>query len=117
MANQRITKINEAMRKELSELVRLEIKDPRVSQAMVSVMDVETTNDLKYAKVFVSVLQEDKKEEAIVGLNAASGFLRKELARRINLRNTPQLIFKLDETISYGMKMSKLIDDAVKGHN
>ena len=117
MANQRITKINEAMRKELSELVRTEIKDPRVAGAMVSVMDVDTTNDLKYAKVFVSVLQEDKKEEAIAGLNAAGGFLRKELARRINLRNTPQLIFKLDETIAYGMKMSKLIDDAVKGHN
>ncbi|MEF9958436.1 MAG: 30S ribosome-binding factor RbfA [Niameybacter sp.] len=117
MASQRIIKINEAIRKELSELVRTEIKDPRVSGAMVSVMDVETTNDLKYAKVFISVLQEDKKEEAIAGLTAAGGFLRKEIARRINLRATPQLIFKLDETIAYGMKMSKLIEEAVKGHN
>ncbi|MDA3732631.1 30S ribosome-binding factor RbfA [Niameybacter massiliensis] len=117
MASQRIIKINEEIRKELSEIVRSEIKDPRVSGAMVSVMDVETTNDLKFAKVFISVLQEDKKEEAIAGLNAAGGFLRKEIARRINLRNTPQLIFKLDETIAYGMKMSKMIDDAIKGHN
>lgn len=117
MASQRIIKINEEIRKELSEIVRSEIKDPRVSGAMVSVMDVETTNDLKFAKVFISVLQEDKKEEAIARLNAAGGFLRKEIARRINLRNTPQLIFKLDETIAYGMKMSKMIDDAIKGHN
>ena len=98
MASQRIIKINEAIRKELSELVRSEIKDPRV----------------KFAKVFISVLEESKKEDVLVGLNAAGGFLRKEIARRINLRNTPQLIFKLDETIAYGMKMSKMIDDVLK---
>ena len=114
MASQRIIKINEAIRKELSELVRSEIKDPRVSGAMISVVDVDTTNDLKFAKVFISVLGESKKEDVLAGLNAAGGFLRKEIARRINLRNTPQLIFKLDETIAYGMKMSKMIDDVLK---
>lgn len=114
MASQRIIKINEAIRKELSELVRSEIKDPRVSDAIVSVIDVETTNDLKFAKVFISVLEEGKKEDVIAGLNAAGGYLRKEVARRINLRNTPQFIFKLDETIAYGMRMSQMIDSVIK---
>lgn len=114
MANQRITRINEAIRKELSEIIRGEIKDPRVADAMISVVDVETTSDLKQAKVFISVLQEDKKEDVILGLQAASGYIRKEIARRINLRNTPELLFKLDETIAYGMKMSKVIDSVMK---
>lgn len=114
MANQRIVRINEEIRKELSELVRSGIKDPRVSDTMISIVDVETTSDLKFAKVFISILDESKKADAIKGLNAASGYLRKEIARRINLRNTPQLIFKVDESIAYGMKMSAMINDVMK---
>lgn len=114
MANQRITRINEAIRKEISEIIRGEIKDPRVSDAMISVVDVETTSDLKQAKVFISVLQESKKEGVLLGLQAASGYIRKEIARRINLRNTPELLFRLDESIEYGMKMSKVIDTIMK---
>ena len=70
MANQRIVRINEEIRKELSEIVRSEIKDPRVSEAMISVVGVETTTDLKVAKVFISVLQENKKQDVLEGLNA-----------------------------------------------
>ncbi len=114
MANQRIIRINEEIRKELSELIRDGIKDPRVSNTMISVIDVETTSDLKIAKVFISILDEAKKEEALLGLNAASGYLRKEIARRINLRNTPQLVFKIDESIAYGMKMSAMISKVMK---
>ena len=114
MANQRIVRINEEIRKELSEIVRNEIKDPRVSEAMISVVDVETTTDLKTAKVFISVLQENKKQDVLEGLNAASGYIRKEIARRINLRNTPEFVFKLDESIEYGMKMSRVIDSIMK---
>jgi ribosome-binding factor A len=114
MANQRITRINEAIKKELSELIRSEIKDPRVNEAMVSVIDVETTNDLKIAKVYISVLQATKKEDVLQGLQAAQGYIRKEVARRINLRNTPEFLFKLDESIEYGMQMSKMISDVMK---
>ncbi|MGL5677389.1 MAG: 30S ribosome-binding factor RbfA, partial [Cellulosilyticaceae bacterium] len=109
MANQRIVRINEAIRKEISEIVRTEIKDPRVSEAMISIVDVETTTDLKTAKVFISVLQENKKEGVLLGLQAAAGYIRKEVARRVNLRNTPEFLFKLDESIEYGMKMAKVI--------
>jgi ribosome-binding factor A len=114
MASQRITRINEEIRKELSELIRSEIKDPKVSEAMVSVIDVETASDLKTAKVYISVLQENKKKEVIEGLNKAQGFIRKEIARRVNLRATPEFIFKLDESIEYGMKMSQAIAQVMK---
>ena len=76
-------------------------------------MAVDTTNDLKTAKVYVSVLQDNKKQEALAGLQKAQGFIRREIARRINLRNTPELIFKLDESIERGIEMSKLIDDVI----
>ena len=113
MANQRLTRINEEMKKEISEIIRTEIKDPAVQDVMISVVAVDTTNDLKTAKVYVSVLQDHKKQEALAGLQKAQGFIRREIARRINLRNTPELIFKLDESIERGIEMSKLIDDVM----
>lgn len=113
MANQRLTRINEEMKKEISEIIRTEIKDPAVQDVMISVVAVDTTNDLKTAKVYVSVLQDNKKQEALAGLQKAQGFIRREIARRINLRNTPELIFKLDESIERGIEMSKLIDDVI----
>ncbi|MDF2612646.1 MAG: ribosome-binding factor [Clostridia bacterium] len=114
MSAQRMTRINEEIKKELAQLVNQEIKDPRVSDTMISIVDVETANDLKTSKVYISVLQDNKKEDVISGLNAAQGFIRKEIARRINLRNTPEFIFKLDESIEYGMHMSKIIQDVMK---
>ncbi|MGL4737495.1 MAG: 30S ribosome-binding factor RbfA [Cellulosilyticaceae bacterium] len=114
MASQRLIRINEAIKKELSELIRYEIKDPRVSGALVSVIDVETTNDLKHAKVFISVLEDSKKEDVLKGLSAASGFIRKEVARRVNLRCTPEFIFRLDESIERGMQMSQMINNVMK---
>ncbi|OON95546.1 MAG: ribosome-binding factor A [Epulopiscium sp. Nele67-Bin005] len=114
MANQRITRINEEIRREIAELVRDGIKDPRLNGAMISVTAVETTNDLKQAKVFVSVLQDDKQDDAIDALNSASGFIRKEVARRVNLRNTPEFNFRVDNSIAYGMKMSQVIHEVMK---
>ncbi|WP_069997493.1 30S ribosome-binding factor RbfA [Cellulosilyticum sp. I15G10I2] len=114
MSMQRMTRINEEIKKELSQLISYEIKDPRVNDTMVSIVEVETTNDLKTSKVYISVLQDNKKEDVINGLNAAQGFIRKEIARRINLRNTPEFIFKLDKSIEYGMHMSKIIQDVMK---
>lgn len=114
MANQRLVRINEEIRREMAELIRTEIKEPVIQEAMISVVAVETTNDLKTAKVFISVLQDNKKQEVIAALTKAQGFVRKEMARRINLRNTPEFIFKLDESIEHGMQMSKMIEDVMK---
>ncbi|MBE6021775.1 MAG: 30S ribosome-binding factor RbfA [Cellulosilyticum sp.] len=113
MASQRLTRINEEMRREISEIIRTEIKDPAVQDVMISVVAVDTTNDLKTAKVYISVLQDSKKQEALAGLQKAQGFIRKEIARRINLRNTPELLFRLDESIERGIEMSKLINDVM----
>lgn len=115
MASQRLTRINEEMRKEISEIIRTEVKDPAVQNAMVSVISVDTTNDLKTAKVYISVLQDNKKEEVLAALKKAQGYIRREVAHRINLRNTPELIFKLDDSIERGIEMSKLIHSVMKG--
>ena len=111
MANNRIGKINEEILKELSNLTR-EVKDPRVSGAMFTITRVETTNDLSYAKVFVSVMGEEKKG-VMSGLESASGFLRSELARRMSLRHTPRLLFNLDMSIDKGAHIINLINKTV----
>lgn len=109
--NNRIIRINDEIKRELSEILRGELKDPRVS-VITSVLKVDTTNDLKYCKVFVSVLgDEEQKKEVMEGLKNASGYMRKMLAEKINLRNTPELNFVLDDSLEYSMKMSKLIDE------
>ena len=96
----------------MSELLR-EVKDPRVSP-MTSVLAVEVAPDLKTCKVWVSVYGDDqKKKDTMEGLNSASGFIRGELARRVNLRNTPQLQFILDDSIAYGVEMSRRIDEVL----
>lgn len=108
-------RINDEVRRELAEIIR-DIKDPRVSR-MTSIMDVEVAPDLKACKIWVSVLgsQEDG-QRTMEGLHSASGFIRSELARRVNLRNTPELRFILDDSIAYGVAMSAKID-AVKAQD
>lgn len=107
------TRINSEVQKVLAELIRSEVKDPRVPQ-FTSVTDVEVAPDLKTCKVWVSFLtQPEKYAEAIEGLKKAEGFLRVQLAKKLNLRNTPELRFVLDTSIEYGNRMSKLIDEAV----
>ena len=106
------TRINMEVQRELSEIIRTEVKDPGLGSAMVTVVSVEVTPDLKYCKAYVSVLGSDEAaQEALQGLKRAVGFIRKELARRVNLRNTPELKFILDQSIEYGVHMSKLIND------
>lgn len=101
--------------RELSEIIRTEIKDPRVSSAMTTIVAVEVTPDLKYCKAYVSVLGgEEAAKNAITGLKNAVGYIRRELARRVNLRNTPEISFVLDQSIEYGVNMSKLIDEVTK---
>ena len=109
MASNRINRINEDIQKELSQLLR-KVKDPRVQDTMISITRVETTPDLRYAKIFVSFLQEDKAKECMAGLKSAGGFLRRELGRNLQLRYAPELVWSLDDSIAYGARMLKLID-------
>ena len=108
------TRINAEVQKELSNIIRGEIKDPRI-HPMTSVVAVEVTPDLKYCKAYISVLGDEEAAKATVeGLRSASSYVRRELARRVNLRNTPEIKFILDQSIEYGVNMSKLIDEVTK---
>ncbi len=103
------TRINQEVQKELSNLILLEVKDPRIAP-MTSVSDVEVAPDLKSAKVYISVLgDEEVKKETLKGLKSAAPFLRSCLAKSMNMRNTPELRFVLDESFEYGMHMNELI--------
>ena len=107
------TRINGEVQKELSRIISREIKDPRI-HAMTSVTHVMVTPDLKECKAYISVLGDDQaKEDTLAGLKRASGYIRKELARSINLRNTPEITFYIDESIEYAINMSKKIDDVL----
>ena len=116
MASNRIQRINEEIQKELSDLLR-NLKDPRVQNTMISITRVETTPDLRFAKVFVSFLEEDKAADALKGLKSASGYLRRELGRSLNLRYTPELQWALDDSITYGARMLKLINSLEVNHD
>ena len=108
------TRINGEVQKELRSIIRGEIKDPRI-HPMTSVMAVEVAPDLKTCRAYISVLgNQEAKEATIRGLNSAEGYIRRQLARNLNLRNTPEIRFILDESIEYGVNMSKLIDDVAK---
>ncbi len=105
------TRINEEVLRELSNILRSEIKDPRVSP-MCSVVAVEVAPDLKTAKAYISVLGDEKvQEDTMEGLRSSAGYIRKLLAANVNLRNTPQIQFILDQSIEYGVRMSKMIDE------
>ncbi len=102
--------------RELSNIIRSEIKDPRI-HPMTSVVSVEVAPDLKSAKAYISVLGDEKAQaDTLEGLNSALGFIKRALAKNINLRNTPQITFIMDQSIEYGVRMSKLIDE-VTGEN
>lgn len=108
MASNRIGRINEEIRQELAALIRT-LKDPRVQQSLVSVTAVETTSDLRYAKVFISVLDKARTQETLKGLKSAGGWLRRELGARLRLRCTPELVFTEDTSIGYGAHIADLL--------
>ena len=104
-------RINEEVMRELSNIIRLELKDPRISP-VTSVVSVEVAPDLKTCKAYISVLGDDEAvKKTIEGLKSSASFIRRELAHRINLRNTPEITFVSDQSIAYAAKMSKLIDE------
>lgn len=107
MANYRRGRINDEMQKELAMILR-EVKDPRVKDAFISITAVEATGDLKFAKVYYSAMMGDKKEVA-KGLKSSAGYIRRQLAQRLNLRMTPELSFYEDNSIAHGAHISKLL--------
>lgn len=108
------TRINGEVLKELSSIIRGEIKDPRI-HPMTSVMAVEVAPDLKTCKAYISVLGNgEAKKATITGLKSAEGYIRRQLAKNLNLRNTPEIRFILDESIEYGVNMSKMIDEVTR---
>ena len=108
------TRINGEVQKVLAGIIRGEIKDPRI-HPMTSVVAVEVAPDLKTCKVYVSVLGDEKaREDTLRGLRSAEGYIRRQLAHELNLRNTPEITFIMDQSIAYGVSMSKLIDEATR---
>ena len=116
MASKRIVAINQEIQKELSNLLRT-VKDPRVQDCMISITRVETTPDLRWAKVYVSYLPDEKAPDAMKGLKSASGYLRRGLGQGLNLRYTPEIQWALDDSITYGAKMLALINSLDTGHD
>ncbi|NLJ90727.1 MAG: 30S ribosome-binding factor RbfA [Clostridiales bacterium] len=107
-------RINNEVKKELSRIIEIELHDPRI-KPMTSVVHVEVAPDLKTSKVYVSVFgNDDEKQSTIEGLNSAAPYIRSLIAKNVNLRNTPELKFILDESIEYGVSISKKIDDIIK---
>ena len=112
MASNRIRRISEEVKNAISVMLINGIKDPRIT-SMISVTDVEVTNDLRYAFVYISILGGDK-EESLEGLNSARGYIRREVGRQVKLRYAPEIIFKIDDSIDRGMYMDELIKSVNK---
>jgi ribosome-binding factor A len=113
MSKNRIDRINDEMRDELSALFRT-VKDPRVQNAMISITRVETTGDLRYAKVYVSVLEKSREKEVIKGLKSAGGYLRRQIGANMGLRYTPELVFEADDSIEHGAHILEVLKSIEK---
>lgn len=111
--NNRFQRIAEEYKKEISNIIDNKLKNPNVT-GLISVTKVKVTNDLKFAKVYVSILNSKNLKETLAGLKKSSGFIRSELARTINLRNTPEIIFELDDSLEYGARIDSILNDIMK---
>lgn len=110
MSDLRANRVGEQMKKELGDIISRKIKDPRIG--FVTVTEVKVTGDLQQAKAFISVLGDDKqKQDTLVGLAKAKGFIRSEIGRRIRLRKTPELTFEFDEAVEYGNRIETILQD------
>lgn len=114
--NPRFERINEELKKEISHIISYELNNPNVT-GLISVTKAKITPDLKYAKVYVSILNSKNIKETLAGLKKSSGYIRTEIAKRINLRITPELIFELDDSMEYGAKIDSILKDIMKDVN
>ena len=112
MSYQRIDRISEEVRREVDAIIRDELSDPRISGTF-SVTRAEVTGDLRYAKIYISVLEDDKRDELMAALKNAKGFIRRSLGKRMIIRYTPELIFVCDKNIKYGVHIAKILADTV----
>jgi ribosome-binding factor A len=113
MASNKLARTNDDIQFVLSALLR-NVKDPRISGKMISVTRVETTGDLRYAKIFISVLEDDRRDDLMDALKNAKGYIRRSLGKRMIIRYTPELIFVSDKNIEYGVHIAKVLADTVK---
>ena len=111
--NNRFERINEELRKEISNIISFELKNPNAT-GLISITKVKVTNDLKFAKVYVSILNSKNIKDTLAALKKSSGFIRSEIAKRVNLRQTPELIFELDDSMEYGAKIDTILKDIMK---
>ena len=116
MASNKLARTNDDIQRVISDLLR-NIKDPRINQGMISVTRVETTGDLRYSKIWLSVLGMESEKEFKKGLKSASGWLRRELGSALNLRYTPELVFEIDHSIEYGAHISQMINSLNISHD
>lgn len=114
MSSRRLIRMGEEIKKLVSGIIINELKDPRISP-MTSVIQVEVTRDLRYAKIYISVMGSEKeKQETLAGLNSSKGFIRKEIGQQINMRYTPEPIFEIDSSIDHSLKISQMLRDINK---
>lgn len=111
--NNRLERISEELKKEISHIISYELKNPNVT-GLISVTKAKITPDLKYAKVYVSILNAKNTKETLANLKKSAGFIRSEIAKRINLRITPELVFELDDSMEYGAKIDSILKDIMK---
>ncbi len=111
--NNRFERINEEYRKEISTIIDNKLKNPNVT-GLISVTKVKVTPDLKFAKVYVSILNSKNIKDTLAGLKKSAGFIRSELARTVNLRNTPEIIFEIDDSMEYGARIDSILKDIMK---
>lgn len=112
-SNNRLAKINEELKRELSNIINYEVKNSNVT-GMISVTSVKVSADLRYAKVSVSILNSRNIKQTLAGLKSASGFIRSRIAEKVNLRITPELVFELDDSLVYGEKIDRILNDIMK---
>ena len=112
----RMARVDEELKRELSNIINYEVKNSNVT-GMISVTKVKTSPDLKYAKVSVSIINSKNIKQTLAGLKAASGFIRSRIAEKMNLRVTPELVFELDESLVYGEKIDRILEQVMKEIN
>ncbi len=106
----RMERVNEEFKRELSQIIDRELKNPNIT-GLISVTKVKTSSDLKFAKVYISIINSKSKKNTMEGIKNSAGFMRSELAKRVNLRYTPELVFELDDTLEYGAKIDSILKE------
>ena len=114
MSNNRMDKVNEELKREIGVILSQKMNNSALRKGLISVTAVKTTPDFKYARVFVSMIGVGDKKEALKALKKSSGFVRSEVAKKLNLRNTPELVFEFDETIEYGDRIDNILKEITK---